>query len=130
MTLTKPNPGSVITVTVRDVLAPRHIPPGPDHRVYQGEVVRSDRWLTDREFSMTGDLAWPVRIINLGNVIDIQFESGTSTAVDTAAQTWEVTGTGGARYLVTRDSAGWSCDCKGFQFRRNCRHVTELNSQA
>lgn len=127
MQISRPNPGSVITVTVRDVLAPRQIPPGPDHRVYQGEVVRSDRWLTDREFSMTGDAAWPVRIINLGNVIDIQFESGTSTAVDTAVQTWEVRGSRGDRYLVRRDAHGWTCDCKGFQFRKNCRHVAELS---
>lgn len=127
MTVTRPNPGSVIEITVLDPIAPRQIPPGPATRVYRGEVVKSHRWLTDREFCMTGDESWPIRVINLGNVTDIRFESGSSTTVNTAVQTWEVRGSRGDRYLVTRDSGGWSCDCKGFQFRKNCRHITELS---
>ena len=125
----RPQPGSVIEVELEYAMDRRMIPPRTEPRILRGEVLKSYRWLTDREFCLTGDDTWPVRVINLGNVVRMRFESGSGTEVNTAVRTWEVTGSGGNRYLVTRDAAGWSCDCKGFQFRRNCRHVTEVSSQ-
>jgi hypothetical protein len=124
----RPQPGSVIEVELEYAMDRRMIPPRTERKVYRGEVLKSYRWLTDREFCMTGDDSWPIRVINLGNVVRLEFESGSGTDVATTAQTWEVTGSRGDRYLVTRDSAGWSCDCKGFQFRRNCRHVADISA--
>lgn len=129
MTVTRPQPGSMIEVEVTNPFASRMIPPQPTRTVYRGQVLKSYRWLTDREFCMEGDAAWPIRVINLGSVVRLDFESGSGDTVDTTAQTWEVTGSRGDRYLVTRDAQGWTCDCKGFQFRKNCRHVSELSSQ-
>lgn len=126
----RPEPGSIVEVEVEYAMDRGMIPPRSGRQVYRGEVLKSYRWLTDREFCLSGDETWPIRVINLGNVVRMEFESGTGTDVATAAQTWEVTGTAGNRYLVTRDSAGWSCDCKGFQFRRNCKHITQLSSSA
>jgi hypothetical protein len=128
MTVTRPQPGSVIEVEVANPFAARMIPPQPTSTVYRGQVLKSYRWLTDREFCMEGDQAWPIRVINLGSVVRMDFESGSGDTVDTTAQTWEVTGSRGDRYLVTRDAAGWSCDCKGFQFRKSCRHITTLSA--
>jgi hypothetical protein len=125
----RPQPGSVIEVEVEYAMDRRMIPPQSGRHVYRGEVLKSYRWLTDREFCLSGDERWPIRVINLGNVVRMEFESGSGSAVNTTARTWEVTGSGGNRYLVTRDSAGWTCDCKGFQFRRNCRHVAEISAQ-
>lgn len=124
----RPEPGSVIEVEVEYLMNANMIPPQPTRTVYQGEVLRSHRWLTDREFCLTGNDRWPVRVINLGKVVRLEFRSGSGVEVDTKQRTWEVTGSGGNRYLVTRDTAGWQCDCKGFQFRRNCRHVAEISS--
>jgi uncharacterized Zn finger protein len=28
---------------------------------------------------------------------------------------------------VTRNGKGWNCTCPGFQFRRQCKHVSELS---
>jgi len=28
-------------------------------------------------------------------------------------------------YTLTKDSSGWRCDCQGFKYRQNCRHVKE-----
>ena len=125
----RPQPGSVVEIEIEYAMDRRMIPPRTEPRVLRGEVLKSYRWLTDREFCLSGDDAWPVRVINLGNVVRMEFQSGSGTEVNTQAQTWEVTGSAGNRYLVTRDSSGWSCDCKGFQFRRNCRHVTEISSK-
>ena len=124
----RPQPGSDIEVEVEYAMDRNMIPPQSGRRIYRGEVLKSYRWLTDREFCLTGDDQWPIRVINLGNVVSMRFESGSSTEVNTAVRSWEVTGSGGNRYLVTRDHSGWSCDCKGFQFRRHCRHVTEVSA--
>ena len=124
----RPQPGRVIRVELEYAIDRRMIPPRTEKKVYRGEVLKSYRWLTDREFCMTGDDSWSIRVINLGNVVRLEFESGSGTDVATTAQTWEVTGSRGDRYLVTRDSLGWRCDCKGFQFRRNCRHVADVSS--
>jgi hypothetical protein len=124
----RPNPGSVIEIEVMDIFGPRMIPPQPESRRYTGTVVKSHKWLTDREFCMTGDAAWPIRVINLGMVRDMRILQGDATNVDSSVQTWEVKGSRGDRYLVTRDAQGWSCDCKGFQFRKNCRHIAELSA--
>lgn len=128
MTVTRPQPGSIIEIEVVNPFASRMIPPQPASTVYRGQVLKSYRWLTDREFCMEGDEKWPIRVINLANVARIDFERGSGDAIDTTAQTWEVTGSRGDRYLVTRDAGGWSCDCKGFQFRKSCRHITELSA--
>ena len=129
MIVTRPQPGSIIEIEVTNPFAARMLPPQPTCTVYRGQVLKSYRWLTDREFCMQGDAKWPIRVINLANVIRIQFESGSGQAVDTSSKSWEVTGSRGNRYLVTRDTSGWSCDCKGFQFRKNCRHITEIEQQ-
>jgi hypothetical protein len=121
--IARPDVGSMIEVTVTDPFAGRMIPPQPDTRQYQGCVVKSDRWLTDQEFAMTGDARYPVRVINLRWVRDIDYQSGQGSTVDNSVKTWEVTGSRGDRYLVTRNSSGYTCDCKGFQFRGSCRHV-------
>jgi len=125
----RPQPGSFIEVELEYAMDRRMIPPRTQRKVYRGEVLKSYRWLTDREFCMKGDDSWPIRVINLGNVVRLEFESGSGIQLNTQARVWEVTGSGGNRYLVSRDSTGWSCDCKGFQFRRNCRHITEVSSE-
>jgi len=39
---------------------------------------------------------------------------------------WEVKGTKNM-YLVTRNTTGkMNCECKGFMFRKKCKHVTEI----
>jgi hypothetical protein len=118
----------VIEIELEYAMDRNMIPPRTEPHRLRGEVLKSYRWLTDREFCLTGDDQWPIRVINLGNVVSMRFESGSGTEVNTAVQTWEVTGSAGNRYLVTRDTSGWSCDCKGFQFRRNCRHITEVSA--
>jgi hypothetical protein len=43
-------------------------------------------------------------------------------------ETWEVEGSKGNRYIVSRDSGRWSCTCPGHGFRGRCRHVDEVSA--
>jgi len=45
-----------------------------------------------------------------------------------AGESWEVKGSKGDRYIVSRDSGRWSCTCPGHGFRGRCRHVDEVSA--
>lgn len=36
---------------------------------------------------------------------------------------WEVKGSKGSTYTVSRKSGAWSCTCAGFKWRRDCKHM-------
>lgn len=125
-----PQVGAEIRVQVRNPFAARQIPPQPELTEYAGRVLDPYRWLTDREFCMTGDEAWPIRVMNLSLIEDIQFLSGTGQEIDTTAQSWQVAGSRGNTYTVNRTRSTWICTCPGFQFRKSCRHISELRDSA
>lgn len=125
-----PQVGAEVRVQVRNPFAARQIPPQPEITEYAGRVLDPYRWLTDREFCMTGDEAWPIRVMNLALIEDIEFVSGTGQEIDTTAQSWQVSGSRGNTYTVNRTRSTWTCTCPGFQFRKSCRHISELRDSA
>ena len=128
-TVEVPEIGSQIVVDIVTAIGPNMIPPQPSTIRFEGEVLPSFRWLTDREFCLTGDEAMPIRVINLGRVSKITFKSGSSKTVNTSVKTFTIKGSKGDKYLVTRAPTGWTCTCKGFEFRKSCRHITEAQSK-
>jgi len=115
---------SVVRVTLSDRMGPAMIPPRAGTQVLEGRVVKAHKWLTDREFCITGDADFPIRVINSAAVTDLEIISGSATAVETDVKTWTVSGSRGNEYTVSRWPGGWSCTCPGFQFRKSCKHTT------
>ena len=37
--------------------------------------------------------------------------------------------TAGKQYAVTFDGTWWNCECPGFGFRKNCRHLKEVKAK-
>jgi hypothetical protein len=79
------------------------------------------------------DFDSPVRIreIPLSRITNIEYADGrtaTKETVDVDTQTWSVEGSRGSRYTVIRTRSSWTCTCSGFQFRKSCRHITELKN--
>lgn len=122
-----PTVGSIVKVRTRYSQGPRMIPPQPDHTIYEGKVLSPYKWLNDRQFCISGDDNWPIRVISMDLVEDIDLLSGEFKTIDTGVKTYEVAGSKGNKYIVTRNSKGWSCTCAGFQFRKQCKHVSELS---
>lgn len=115
---------SQVRVTLSDHMGPSMIPPRSGSRVFEGRVVKPHKWLTDREFCITGDADFPIRVINSAAVIDLEIVSGSTADIDTDVKTWTVQGSKGNEYTVSRWPGGWSCTCPGFQFRKSCKHTT------
>lgn len=124
-----PTVGSVVKVRTSYSQGPRMIPPRPDYHEYEGKVLSPYKWLNDRQFCMSGDNDWPIRVITMDFVQDLNILSGDFKNIETDVKTWEVPGSKGNKYVVTRNSQGWSCTCTGFQFRKQCKHVSELSTE-
>ena len=45
---------------------------------------------------------------------------------DEPAKTIEVLGSKGQKYKVTKTGPTWKCECRGFQFRQDCKHIQNL----
>jgi hypothetical protein len=124
-----PEQGSVISVEIENAFARGQIPPGPKTTLFTGTVLPSFKWLTDREFCITGDEQMSVRVINMKAVRALTMISGQTRTVNTQDQVFTVKGSKGDTYVVTKNSKGWTCTCKGFEFRKSCKHIAEMGKQ-
>lgn len=74
----------------------------------------------------TGDPDHPVSEYNAKSqhVVKIEFVTGSATQVATDKKAWKVkSGKGDGFYIVERVNGKFSCTCKGFEFRKDCKHV-------
>lgn len=137
MKFASPQVGEDIRVTVENIR-----PAGeifyhlPKTHTYEGQVVPNAKQDGSNVFSMTTNLpTWrkfPVRTIALSRVVDLQYLDGSNvTMVDAetpVVRTVEVPGSKGNSYTVVLDGDRATCDCKGFQFRQQCRHINEART--
>lgn len=121
-----PSVGSIVRVRIENMQGPAMIPPQPDYIEFEGKVVPSFKWLTDQQFCLSGDSVIPVRAMDMATIRNIELLSGTFNKVNTKPEVIEVAGSKGEVYFVTRTGKGLTCSCKGFQFRRACKHIVEV----
>lgn len=122
-----PTVGSKVIVKMNYNQGNSMIPPRPTVLEFEGTIVNPYNWLNDREFCMTGDKSYPIRVINMSMVVDIKLISGKMKTIDMDTKVWNVKGSKGNKYVVTRTSSKWDCTCPGFTFRKTCKHVSELS---
>ncbi len=122
-----PTVGSKIKVRTRYSQGLSMIPPQPAFNDFEGIVLKPYKWLNDRQFCLSGNDEWPIRVIDLMMVEDLQVISGELKTIDIDSKIWTVSGSKGNKYTVTRNAAKWDCTCPGFSFRKTCKHVSELS---
>ena len=98
----------------------------------EGEVVQSifrDPFM----FAVkTGDPDHPVSEYNAKSlhVVKIEYIIGGSKQVATDKKAWKVmAGDGKNFYIVQRIEGKFSCTCKGFEFRKDCKHVGAVSKK-
>ena len=124
-----PTVGSVVKVKTKYDQGPRMFPPKPDFEVYEGKVLPAHNWLNDRQFCLSGTARYPIRVMDMSNVLAIDLISGNLKSVATDLRTFTVKGSKGDTYVVTHGSRGWNCTCPGFAFRKKCKHVEEYSKK-
>jgi hypothetical protein len=93
---------------------------------YEGDLVDSPKWYPTAICITTGDSAFPIRMIDPERIISMD-GSAVPKAKEKINQSRVimVDGSRGSRYTVTLDGKKSTCTCKGFEFRRSCKHITE-----
>jgi hypothetical protein len=122
-----PTVGSKVIVKIKYGQGSVMIPPQPTEVVFEGTILNPYKWLTDREFCLSGDKDWPIRVINMSQVIDIKLIEGELKTINLDTKIWNISGSKGSKYVVTKTSSKWDCTCPGFGFRKTCKHVSELS---
>ncbi len=136
---TRPEVGKVVTVTSdwTDNLTSfaTNVRINHGQSTQTGTVVNSDPKDDPASFRMTTGLPYfPVRLISLDKVVSLEYDDGSAADKKVIAEkvdeeTWVVEGSKGASYVVTRKGNRWHCECLGWQFRQNCKHVNEKKQE-
>jgi hypothetical protein len=98
-----------------------------------GVVEKATKFTPPDFVRIVTDVDSPVRIreIPLHRVTNIEYADGRTAdqeQVNPDTETWLVAGSKGSQYTVARTRSTWTCTCPGFQFRKICRHITELKN--
>jgi hypothetical protein len=98
-----------------------------------GIVEKATKFTPPNFVRIATDFDSPVRVreIPLDRVTSIEYADGRATdreSVKDDTQIWTVDGSRGSKYTVVRTRNKWTCTCSGFQFRKSCRHIQELQN--
>jgi len=74
----------------------------------------------------TADKRFPVSVIPTKNIVEVSGNAVNLTKTD--SQTWDVAGSKGAHYTVTRIGGDYKCTCIAGQFNRLCKHINQVKS--
>lgn len=80
----------------------------------------------------TGDPDHPVSEYNSKSqhVVKIEYIIGGAAKVATDTKAWKVkSGDGKSFYVVQRVNGKFSCTCKGFEFRKDCKHIGAVSKK-
>lgn len=60
---------------------------------------------------------------------DVYFTKSTEFTPVKSVKTWNIDSSSGSNYTVTDTGKELLCTCKGFQFRRKCRHIDQVKEK-
>jgi hypothetical protein len=96
----------------------------PEFFEYEGEEVQV-KWLMPTQIALsTGNPEFPFRVLDKSKIIAINNQA---MKQDLSVKTFTVKGSKGDTYTVTVNSGKMHCTCSGFQFRKSCKHVKEVD---
>ncbi len=135
---TKPDVGATLTVTTdwSDYYKGfvEHVRINNNRRTISGRVVASEHFNDPNSFRLqTNNPNFPVSVVPIERVIKMTYIDGTKATERPSValvdkETWAVAGSK-ASYVVTLRGSTWNCECKGWQFRGQCKHVNEKKQE-
>ena len=112
----------MITITTRT-----RLPKGaifyyePSVMQLQGAVIANPEWVA-------ADCITIERADGTLSIIPKRDIVGVPPALPTG-QSYAMYGSKGDIYTITYDGRFWSCTCRGYEFRKDCRHIRETRNQ-
>ena len=96
-----------------------------------GVVEKATKFTPPNFVRLTTDFDSPVRVreIPLERITNIEYADGRvaqKNKIQDDIKTWSVEGSRGSKYVVVQTKNSRTCSCPGFQFRKTCRHIKEL----
>lgn len=131
----QPEIGKTLTVRTRSGWAGESAINVPKSYTQTGKVMSSEHWDEPASFRLyTGNEWHPISVIELSNILALQYEDGSAANTEQVAEIdhrmWEMPNTKkDGHYVVTVRGEIWNCECKGWGFRKNCRHVTAAKAE-
>ena len=140
-TFSHPEIGKIVVVTVVTNPVKRatsffHI---PEFVEYEGTVVKNDSFDAVDSFCLTSGLPsyfkFPVRNIMLKNVQNMRYKDGVDIVKEDKSSTdgtktfVEKSSRTGEEYIVSVANGTWNCTCKGFMFRKSCKHINDVKAR-
>jgi hypothetical protein len=108
----------------------------PHTLTFEGAIAPKFKWLDMDEFCLTtGDPGFPIRSIKQGRVVSITVNGQTveNTPADKATPpktgVWQVQGSKGDFYTVSRNGDRWTCSCVAGGFGRMCKHAKSMQAK-
>ncbi len=96
-----------------------------------GIVEKATKFTPPNFVRLVTDFDSPVRVreIPLERIINVEYADGRQadkTQINKREKIYTVEGSRGSKYVVVNSDNSWSCTCPGFQFRRSCKHIIQL----
>lgn len=125
-----PDVGSKIAITFE---FPSYVIGAPkiNKTTITGIVEKGTKFTPPNFVRIVTDFDSPVRVreIQLDRILNIEYSDGRTVnkqAIKDDTRTWTVEGSKGSKYVVASSKNSWSCTCPGFQFRKSCKHITQI----
>lgn len=130
-----PSPGSYVEVVVDTSHVHNYLTPDAKHRVgktsiLRGVVFESPKWCADHVCLINSDTRAhnhipPHRILCINNQVFEQPKVTQDVVVSVKASK------GDGVYTVTQNGVTkrWGCTCPGFNWKKTCKHITEVKTQ-
>ena len=98
----------------------------PKYVEYTGTVIKSPVWVSADCFCITtGNPSFPLRILSKSDIVDGYKLPDVEPVISNKTKTYTVQGSKNT-YVVTEDNGKLSCNCTGFSYSKDCKHIKEL----
>ena len=100
----------------------------PEFNEYTGTVIKNHKAIREGQIGLsTDETSFKMRVIDLDRIVGME---DSLPSPNVMIKTYNIQGSKGNIYTVTQDRSYWDCDCPGFRFRNQCKHVDRFKAEA
>jgi hypothetical protein len=99
----------------------------PKTQTYTGAIIPNPDYIADDCITITGDRYCPIRIIPKSSIVE-GIDLPPPAPYQNENLHCNVEGSTGTIYTVNRTNNIWNCTCRGFEFRKDCKHINQVKN--